>query len=199
MNRRELLKSISLLVGGVASGSLTRAVLASSSGRRSPLNPVFDDTTRRKVAIITELIIPTTDTPGAIAAGVPDFIEMMVGEWYTGTEKTAFFQGLKDLDAWCQGEYGVLLLEASEAQRITCLEAFERRAAEQLKATGDTNGSAAKVDENAPFFTSIRELVVVGYYTSEVGARQEHKWFRMSPEYDGDYPLASTDGRQWSY
>lgn len=199
MNRRELLKSISVLVGGAVSGSLARAVIASSSGRRAPRKPVFDDTTRSMVVIISELIIPTTDTPGAIAAGVPDFVEMMVGEWYTNTERAAFLQGLRDLDAWCGSEYGVVFLQASEAQQVAGLEAFEQRAVEQLKASENAIESPGKVDENAPFFTSIRELVIVGYYTSEVGAWQEHKLFRMTPEYDGDYPLARANGRQWSY
>jgi gluconate 2-dehydrogenase gamma chain len=91
VNRRELLKTISLLIGGAVSGSLTRTVFASGSGRRTPVKPVFDDATRSMVTIIAELIIPTTDTPGAIAAGVPDFVEMMVGDWYTNSERTAFF------------------------------------------------------------------------------------------------------------
>lgn len=187
MNRRELLKSISLLIGGAVSGSLTRAVIASGSGRRAPRKPVFDDTNRSMVAIIAELIIPTTDTPGAIAAGVPEFVEMMVGDWYTNSERAAFYQGLKDLDAWCYNEHGVLFLQASEAQRVAGLEAFEQRAAEQLQVVGNEIESAGKIDENAPFFTRIRELVIVGYYTSEVGARQEHKFFRMTPKYDGEY------------
>lgn len=199
MNRRELLRSIGLLLGGAASATLVRAVSAASSGRRSPEKPLFDPEARRKVELICELIIPTTDTPGAIAAGVPDFVEMMVGEWYDSGEKAAFFQGLKDMDIWCSSSCGAPFGQASEVQQIAALREFEKRAIEQPGASDTATESTDKVDVAAPFFTSIRELVIVGYYTSEVGARQEHKFFRMSTTYDGDYPLSRTDGRQWSY
>jgi hypothetical protein len=199
MNRRELLKAMSLLIGGAASGSLARAVVAAQSTARAPATPVFEALRKKQVAEIAELIIPTTDTPGAIVAGVPDFIEMMVGEWYTDTERTVFNQGLQELDIWCGEAFGSTFLDAGEAQRTEALRESERQASAYRERVAVQEPGDDTIDESAPFFHKIRELVIVGYYTSEVGARQEHKYFRMTPHFDGDYDLARIDGRQWSY
>ncbi len=55
------------------------------------------------------------------------------------------------------------------------------------------------VDENTPFFAKIKELTVIGYYSSEVGAKQELAYNPMPMRYEGDYDYAKTGGRQWSY
>ena len=55
---------------------------------------VFTADQRSPGRAISERIIPTTDTPGAIAAGVPAFIEMMVADWYETTDRNEFLDGL---------------------------------------------------------------------------------------------------------
>lgn len=199
MNRRQLLKTASLMMGGIASASLSRAILAAENSTRLPRKPLFDPTTRKQVEILAELIIPTTDTPGAIAAGVPDFIEMMVGEWYTDTERTIFYQGLKELDALCLERQGESFLDCNQENQVLALQWSEQQAASYRGNPADSPLGRRYVDEHTPFFPKIKELVVVGYYTSEIGARQEHRYFRMTPRFDGDYDLARVDGRQWSY
>jgi len=194
VDRRQLLRIMTLMVGGVASGSITRALQAAQNSGRVPAKPVFDPGRRVQVEVISELIIPTTDTPGAIAAGVPDFVEMMVGEWYTDAERDIFLAGLASLDDWCRQSYAGDFLSSTEAERTAALLAAEQQAAGYQEVTGIN-----QVDEGTPFFTKVKELVVVGYYTSEIGARQEHKYFRMTRNYDGDYPLAKSNGRQWAY
>jgi hypothetical protein len=199
MNRRELLKTVSVMMGAMASGSISRAIIAADTSARTPRKPIFDPETRTLVETLAELIIPTTDTPGAIAAGVPDFVEMMVGEWYSNHERAIFYQGLRDLDSWCIERFGGSFLDSSPDVQTQALQRSEQLASGyQVNAQGAALG-LGKVDENTPFFHKIKELVVVGYYTSEVGARQEHRYFLMTPEYDGDYDLARVDGRQWSY
>lgn len=198
MNRRELLKRTSLLLGGMLTASLVRGVTAGEESLRKAAVPLFTAPQRQQVSLLAELIIPTTDTPGAITAGVPDFIEMMVAEWYTETERRLFMQGLQDLDDWCLDTHGADLLASSEAQQIAALEAMEAIAATYAASELDVEAAMlGKIDENTPFFAKLKELTVIGYYTSEVGAKEELAYIPMPMRYEGDIPLAEI-GRQWA-
>ena len=48
---------------------------------------------------VSELIIPTTDTGGALAAGVPDFVKMMLSEWFSAAERENFIAGMQEFSA----------------------------------------------------------------------------------------------------
>ena len=53
------------------------------------------------VTIISEIIIPQTNTPGAKAARVNEFIDLILSEWYDDEEKSTFLTGLTDVDSAC--------------------------------------------------------------------------------------------------
>jgi hypothetical protein len=82
MNRRDILKYMMMATGAGFTGSLAQQVMAGAAPTATPSKALFDAATAKKVAVLAEMIIPKTDTPGAIEAGVPKFIEMMVSDWY---------------------------------------------------------------------------------------------------------------------
>ena len=202
MDRRTLLKNTAILLGGIASPSVTRAVLAGVDSRVAIEKPIFTALQREKCAVLAEMIIPRTDTPGAIEAGVPHFVEVMVSDWYTDRERQIFFTGLKSLDQHCTETFSNRFLECTAEQRISALQQAELDTkgyeSEGGSMTGEGEGSflAPKEDEGKPFFTKMKELTVLGYYTSEVGARQELHYDPMPMEYK-DIDFANV-GRQWS-
>ena len=195
MKRRELLRRTALMLGGLASGSVAQAVLAGVDGRSKIENPLFSSGQRSMTAVVAELIIPETDTPGAVEAGVPHFIELMVSDWYTDTERDIFFAGLKSLNQFCQENFGRGFLDCNEEQQIKSLEHAEQESKTYKGKPADL--MSKDVDENTPFFTKIKELTVLGYYTSEVGAKQELSYNPMPMKFDGDFDFAEV-GRQWS-
>ena len=200
MDRRTLLKNTAILLGGITSSSLTRAVLAGVDGRRAIETPIFTAIQKEKCSLLTEMIIPRTDTPGAIEAGVPHFVEVMVSDWYTDRERQIFFAGLESLDQYCTGSFGKRFLECDADQKVSALQQAEKDS-EGYKAEGDGKTGEASLrpgpeDEGKPFFTKIKELTVLGYYTSEVGAKQELRYDPMPMEYK-DIDFADV-GRQWS-
>jgi len=199
MDRRQLLKCAGLVLGGLASPSFSRTLLVAKNSPRIPNEPFFKPAARKQVEYLAELVIPSTDTPGAIAAGVPDFIELMVAQWYSETERQVFLQGLEALEGWCQDKHGRSFVDCDDAQRTEALKWSEQQAAAHEGGPPASLHDRHRIDEHAPFFTKLKELVVVGYYTSEVGARQEHRLFIMTPHFDGDFDLSRVDGRQWSY
>jgi hypothetical protein len=136
------------------------------------------------VATLAEHIIPTTDTPGARAARVDAFIDALLADIFTAEERDRFVAALGDVDARARATAGTTFVAATSTQQVAILETLEREA------------RAARADEQ-PFFPWIKELTLVGYYTSEIGATQELRYVHVAGRYDGDVPYDEV-GRAYS-
>lgn len=201
MIRRDILKYIMVATGAGFSGSLAQNLMAGELPTAAPSKSIFDANTSKMVATLSEMIIPKTDTPGAIEAGVPKFIEMMVADWYTDQEREIFFNGLAALDTFCEGQFKKQFLKCNAEQQVTAVKDAEQQAkshrAMGLAALG-SDIQAKIIDRKTPFFNKIKELTVLGYYTSEVGAQQELAYDPMPMTYEGDYDFVKV-GKQWSW
>lgn len=201
MNRRELLKRIAIVTGAGFSGSLAQNVMAGIAPTAAPSKAIFDAETSKMVTTLAEMIIPKTDTPGAIEAGVPKFIEMMVADWYNDKEREIFFSGLASLNQFCEEKFKKKFLKCNAEQQVAALQDAEAQAKAKVMFGNTVFGSdlqAKKVDSSTPFFTKIKELTVLGYYTSEVGAQTELSYDPMPMRYEGDYDFVKV-GKQWSW
>lgn len=200
MNRRELLLAAISTMAGVMVGSPTLRVIAGEVPTASASRVVLQGHQPEMVRVLAEMIIPATDTPGAIEAGVPRFIEMMVADWYTDTERGIFLDGLAALDASCRNAYGQDFLGCSVEQRVAALSEAEKNAAGYVSPLppGFLAAMAKLIDERTPFFAKLKELTVVGYFSSEVGATEFLEYNPMPMRYDGDFDFAKV-GTHWSY
>lgn len=194
MHRRDALKGL-LLMGGMAfSGAVSRALAAGLQGGVG--EGAFSAPQRAGVTAMADRIIPATDTPGAVEAGAVQFIEEIVFRWYTPAERDIFLRGLQQADVLARDAGAGSFVELSPEQQDALLTQLEQEA---LRAQGAGGFSLLpSLDEDlSPFFAKLKELVVVGYYTSEVGATQELRFNPMPMQYRGDIPLAEV-GRAWS-
>ena len=169
MERRTLLQALAL----AATGMLHAKAAASK----------LEESQQKLVAELAELIIPRTETPGAIDAGVPAFIDHIVSDWYTPVERAIFVEGLKAMAA------------AGPSQRVAALQSLEQQAAGYVPRPGTS--VFGKPDERSPFFFKLKLLTVLGYYTSEVGATNELAFNPVPARYDGNVDFA-TVGKQWT-
>ena len=169
MNRRTLLQIMALAVSGVLHAKPTASKL--------------DESQQKLIAELAELILPRTDTPGAIDAGVPAFIDHIVSEWYTPVERGIFVEGLQVVAA------------ADPAQRVAALQSLEQQAAGYAAPPGTS--VFGKPDERSPFFFKLKLLTVLGYYTSQVGATTELAFNPVPGRYDGNVDFAEL-GKQWT-
>jgi glucoside 3-dehydrogenase (cytochrome c) hitch-hiker subunit len=120
-------------------------------------------TPRQNEAVIalTELIIPATDTPGAKAALVNRFVDHVLST-ADAKERSEFTRGLTWLDDRCRARVGKDIAAASADELTTVLTPL---AAEGTTAADDAPGVA--------FFRGIKSMTITGYYTTEIGLRQE--------------------------
>ena len=157
MNRRELIKNVGLILGG----TLSAPTLFAMNRREKSLPPLGSDfkltaQQRQVVAEVAETILPKTNTPGAKDAGVPAFVEMMLQDCYEQKECTTFLEGVKNLET-------ADFLNMNTAQRIEALKKIE---AESKKLSyGSTS-----------FWRLMKELTLLGYYTSEVGTKASFEY-----------------------
>ena len=195
MDRREAIKRVGLLMGGALSASTVAGVLGGcqagpSAGGFEPM--ILTDGRDEMVATIAELIIPETDTPGARAARVHEFIDQMLHEWYEDEERHHFLIELSTVDQKARERYDRPFLDLSEAQQTELLTQLEAEGIAWME-TPDIDG---RDPDKPPFFVVMKGLTLFGYYTSEIGATQELRVMPMG-QYRGDVPFDEI-GRAWA-
>jgi len=136
--------------------SLSVPVLAA----KSPAAPMTADEWTL-IGEVSELIIPTTDTGGALAAGVPDFVKMMLADWFTAAERENFIAGMHEFSAGASTKYGKKFGELPASQKNQYFG--------ELLAAAEGGATAPRT----PFVVLMRRLTSFGFYTSERGATTE--------------------------
>jgi hypothetical protein len=180
MNRREVLHLLSgiavapMLLPSSPEGlwELGRVIhgrLASRTGRS------LDAHQMELVTHLAELILPETDTPGATSAKVPQFIDLMLTEWYPTTERDRFLEGLADIDARGRRDHGGVFLDLRAADQSALLQA--------LDGVKGAEGSA----EDA--FATVKQLTIYGYFTSEIVMKDVIHYQVIPGRFDGCIPV----------
>ena len=187
IGRREALRRTAMLLGGVLSAPAIAGVLAGCDSRTA------DGTWRALtseqgdlVATLAEHIIPETDTPGARAAGVHVFIDRMLAGHYGEEDRKRVLDGLEEFDERARRECGNAFIRCSAEKQRVLLMRVDEEAFAPLAGRRDV-----------PWFRTIKELTVLGYYTSEIGATRELRHVAVPERFEGCVPLTQI-GRTWS-
>ena len=162
-SRRQAIKQLALLLGlSLTANSLNALASSFSQPRdmRRRQQTLLDSQQLALLAEVGELIIPTTDTPGAKAAGVQDFINHQLVYCFSKSDQARYLKYLARLANIAREQLGSEFITAPQAQQIALLNAMEK-------------GTAPFTQEDRHFFKGLKALVIFGYYTSEIGATQE--------------------------
>jgi hypothetical protein len=178
MTRREALTRIAYLMGGtlIATGPFLAGTRLEGKPPLAAAGFTKDD-----LALMDEIgetIIPTTDTPGAKAAHIGAFMALMVADCYDDAHQTLFQVGLKKIDETSHARFGKSFRQASPAQRTDLLNALD---VEQKDVQRKKNW-----DELPHYFRLVKELTLVGYFTSEIGASQTLSYVEIPGRLDGN-------------
>jgi len=190
VSRREALHHLTAIVGGAISAPALSAIL--SGCRAQPATAAWTPqalTTEQAelLGTLVDLIIPATDTPGAKDAGVPVFIDKLLDDWVEPEDAARFLTGLAAIDEENQETHGVAFREATPEQQNAILTRLDREAIQAREEGADP----------LPFFATLKEWTLVGYYTSEIGATRELQWLAAPGRYDADLPLEEV-GPTWA-
>ena len=176
MTRRDALKKATLLLGGALSAPTLMAMKrweTPSPDRLLGMNFSLTAAQKQIVAEVAEMILPRTATAGAKDAGVPAFIEMMLVDCYNEPEHSSFLAGVQALEK----DKFMDMDAATKTERLKKLEAETKEAmkARQVKQTkaGDNvdKEEMKQSSKGLPFWRLMKELTLLGYFTSEVGMK----------------------------
>lgn len=214
MDRREAVKSVAFLIGGALSATTIATLFDSCNSPGKNGENLFNAEHQKLVTELADIIIPTTaKSPGAKAANVGPFITMMIKDCYPADAQEAFVKGLDDLEARSKKEFNKSFIEISVKERndlvgklrdeTVAAQKDEKSKSEQAaKLEQDTKGAKSEKEQpgnpmavkekpkTAPqFFAIARDLTMLGFFTSEIGATQAYEYIAIPGRYDGDVKM----------
>jgi hypothetical protein len=201
VNRREALHWVAALFGGTALVG-GRGLLSASERASFPLqDAALGEFTAGDIAFLDEVaetILPATKTPGAKAAKTGAFMALMVTESYHAAERKVFREGMTKLDDAMRQANGHSFLQATPAQRLALLTIVDReqkRVMDSRKAALDARDAAATIEPPPPahYFRMMKELALLGYFTSEIGCTQAMHYVESPGRFDPCVPYAPGD------
>lgn len=178
MNRRDALKSFALMMGGTMVGA---NVLFTGCAPDDQIEGL--EFSPKDIAFLDEIgesIIPATDTPGAKAVGIGNFMVMMVTDTYNSEQQEAFVSGINMIRSDFRDTHDKDFMDATSEERTAYL--------------NDLNQKARSSEDREPkVIGMIQDLTVLGYFTSEIGATQQLRYVETPGRYDPCVPYQKGD------
>ena len=224
MKRREVILQIALTMGSALSAPTMASILDGYQPHRSTRRTLdafaLGPDQTALLDEITEVILPTTSTPGAKAAKAGETIQLILKDCYKPQQQEHFVKGLSDVDVESRKAYQKPFVDLSIDQKTAVLKQFEQMATteakqhpkrqEKLAKAPETNLSAfapsgtdqtqAKLVDSetgvavkdavknaplTPFFTLVKELTILSYFSSEIGCTQALAYVQVPGSYKG--------------
>lgn len=189
MNRREALRNVAFLLGGTVISSQTFLTSCVFDSQNEGENGLFSQGDIALMDEIGEIIIPTTDTPGAKAAEVGKFMAVMMRDCYEKQQQETFSNGLLTIRQDFGDRYGTSFIEATPEDRVSFISILEEETKEYYR---------TKKQEDPPhYYLMLKELTLLGYFTSEIGSTQALKYIQTPGRYEACIPYEK-GGRAWA-
>ena len=181
MDRREAVQYISILLGGAMVGGNAFLTGCNTTGNKK--NFSADD-----IAYLDEIantILPDTSTPGAKAAKVGTFMTVMVNECYEEKDQKIFHEGMDKLNDLSKKTYDASFMKLNEQQRHDLLVNLDKEQKEYMK--------NKKAEEPSHYFRMMKELTLLGYFTSEIGCTKARRYVETPGRFEGCIPYKKGD------
>ncbi|AOM79156.1 gluconate 2-dehydrogenase subunit 3 family protein [Pedobacter steynii] len=201
MERRELLKMIALLTGGVMIGG-NALLTGCNQGHNTLKNNFFTEDEIDFLNEVSETILPETGSPGAKAANVGQFMSVMVKDCYEPNDQKAFQEGIKKLDLACEKMHQTGFMKVSPEQRLSLLLSLEKEAKTYQLKKPELEEAERKKNKDFPglpnhYFIMMKQLTMLGYFTSEAGCTKALRYIAVPGRYEGSVPYKKGD-KAWA-
>jgi hypothetical protein len=209
MERREAVKYISILLGGAVIGA--DSFITGCKTKTGNIHEWNED----DIAYLNEIgetILPQTSTPGAKAADVGRFMTIMVNDCYEEADQKVFRDGMDKLNDAADKNFNNKFMKLSSQQRHDLLVQLDKEAKDYQKKVDDFNkkedlkerdetskGNLKYVRQHMSphYFFMMKQLTMLGYFTSKVGMTQALRYEPVPGRYDGCVPYKKGD-KAWA-
>jgi gluconate 2-dehydrogenase gamma chain len=199
MNRREALQRTALALGYAVTGPALIGMLngCKAAPELNYTPQFFTAEQALLVAELAEVLIPKTDTPGAKDAGVPAFIDGILKEVYPQADKDRFVKGLTAFDEEAKKIYGESFALCTAEEKTAYVKKHHEEALSKSSGGGSVGWWRAGSDGGKPFILEVKELTLLGFFTSQAGATQVLQYNQAPGPYKGCVPVAEV-GKGWA-
>jgi hypothetical protein len=166
MDRRSMLQAVIMLAGVTAAPAAAAKTLFTG-----PQSLPAD--TMLLLTAVADTIIPATDTPGAVAAGVPASFGKLIANWASPDQRTKLLGALQAIDTQSGG-----FAKLSPAKRFDMLSAHDRANAADLG------------------YAQLKDLLVTLYYLTEIGCTVELRYEHVPGAWEPSLPVTA-ETRTW--
>jgi hypothetical protein len=187
MHRREALQRVAVILGGTVIGSELFLTGCKTEEKKTSMSfsqediPYLDE--------IADTIIPTTDSPGAKAAEVGKFMTVYVTDCYDEDNQKSFFEGMNKINDASKKKFDAVFLKLKPEQRHDLLVELDKEQKEYQK--------TKKKEDPQHYFRLMKELTLLGYFTSKIGATQALRYIETPGRYEGCIPYKKGD-KAWA-
>ena len=213
IHRREAIRRVGLMLGGISFVGGSTLLTACQRERPATNNQPIGEFTTQDIAFLDEVadtMLPETSTPGAKAARTGAFMALMVTDTYEPNDQKVFRDGMRKLDEASQKANGVGFMAATPQQRLALLETLDREqktyteardaARREQKPSAEEHlpdqrqeaapGTPTSITADAPahYFRMMKELALLGYFTSEIGYTQAQRYVESPGRFDPCVP-----------
>jgi len=183
MDRREAISRVALIMGGTMIGA--EFLFSGCKPATSNINVFFDASHIKVLDEVGDTILPATKTPGAKSVQIGSFMAMMVKECYDAKDQQIFMTGVEKLNDASKEKYSKEFLQCTLAQRTELLNTLDKEQKEYTK--------TKKEDAPNHYFRMMKELTLLGYFTSETGCTVAMRYLPVPGKYDGNIPYKKGD------
>ena len=189
MDRRSLLQNALALVGA---GAALSACDFNSLGSKGAFT--FTDAQRALVSAIADTLVPKTDTPGAVEAGVPKAFEGFLSNWANPESKDALLAAAEKIDSAANTAKGKGFADLTPAERASVLLPIDTNG---FKENPNPSKSAAAPPAFAnpnvmdPDYARLKSLLIVLFYTSEAALTKEVPYNHNPGKYRASVPVTA--------
>ncbi len=215
ISRRQAVLRVSALLGGAALIGGSAWITGCRTDKAATSGEAFTNDDVAYLDEIADTILPATSTPGAKAAKTGAFMALMVRDTYSLEDEKIFRDGMRKLDQASKDKNGgKSFMQATPEQRLALLQSLdkehfdysERRKAEAKRKSEEflaekqqapqtpQSTKATQIVDDPPnrYFRMMKELALLGYFTSEIGMTQAQRYVESPGRYD---PCIPYDGK----
>jgi hypothetical protein len=134
---------------------------------------------------IANTILPETSTPGAKAAMVGQFMTVMINDCYEEKDQKIFHEGMDKLNDLSKKNYDASFMKINDQQRHDLLVKLDNEQKDYMK--------NKKKEEPSHYFRVMKELTLLGYFTSEIGCTKARRYVETPGNFEGCIPYKKGD------